>query len=62
MEVPHQEQPQLHLVMTFGHQRNATRRRRRENVESPKLTKNAKKRVEFARYQDPNCFFANDNF
>ena len=47
-----QPQPQAHLVMTFGKQRNATRWKRRKNVESRKFRKNAKKRVEFVRYQD----------
>ena len=38
--------------MTFGKQRNATRWKRRKNVESREFRKNAKKRVEFVRYQD----------
>ena len=41
-----------HPVKTFGKQRNAKRWRRKENVKDPKLGLNAKRLVEFARYQE----------
>jgi hypothetical protein len=45
------ELPQ-HPVKTFGKQKNAKRWRRKENVKNPKLRPNAKRLVEFARYQE----------